>query len=245
MKKLLCVAMLALSSLASAYQCTTEDVRELQSITHKQEIVLANAFLKGLPQDLGYTMMGIAWQESRGGKYLVNIQTNDFGVMGININSAANREGLKGSFSRNMLAQRLIMDNDYNMDMSMEELMFWKNHYKGNWRMMVRSYNAGYAWRNGEDYLTHIRRNVNMFMHCRGVTMEDLELLEERHARYAVPSDATHYNVDRHHGGTGWRRINEQGAYLWTRDRAWRGYDANIAFLKPIPIDFLLDRYVA
>lgn len=247
MKKLLFVGMLALSSLASAYQCTTEDVRELQSITPKQEIVLAHAYVKGLPQDLGYAMMGIAWQESKGGKYLVNIQTNDFGVMGININSAANREGLKGAFSRNILAQRLITDMSYNMDMAMEELMFWKDHYKGKWRMMIRSYNAGYAWRNGEEYLKHIRHNVNMFMHCRGVTMGELEYLEKRHAAHTMPSDATHYLVA--HGGfsrTGWRKcVNGEWFTYSSLPYRWEKYQPVLHRLKPIPIDFILDRYVA
>lgn len=170
-RKWWCIYFLGLLFLVLAYdaeagQCTPEMEREYNSLTHEQHIVLAEAYLTGYKDDLGFTMMAIAYAESRAGKYLINTQTNDFGVMGISLKTASSREGIKGAFSRNILAQRLIFDNAYNMKLSLDELRYWTKYHKGDWRSTVSSYNAGFNVKAGKDYLTKIVKYTRMFMNC-------------------------------------------------------------------------------
>jgi len=149
----------------AAYQCTDKDRAAKLSISPQQWEVLGEAYGVGASHNMGYTMMAIAWQESKGGKYLMNIQTNDFGVMGVSLKYAAIRNKVKGPWALNMLAQRLTFDRAFNMDNALKTLLFWEKA-TGSWRDMVSAYNNGYAYNKGSVYLNKIVRNVNMFMHC-------------------------------------------------------------------------------
>lgn len=162
---ILMLGLLATLSANAAYECTDKDRAEKLIISPQQWIVLGEAYAKGVQHDMGYTMMAIAWQESRGGKYLMNVQTNDFGAMGINLRTAAKRRGAKGVFGRNLLAQQLVLDRQLSYSLALEELLFWKGA-TNSWRDMVSAYNNGYAYNKGSIYLNKIVRNVNMFMHC-------------------------------------------------------------------------------
>lgn len=158
---------LVLSPKATAYECTVEDYKTLHNLSVDQHVVLAEAYSHGVDEGLGYTMMAMAWQESRAGKYLFNPRSNDYGVMGININTASTRANVKGYYNRILLAQDLMFDMFYNMQFALEELLYWRERRDGNWRMMVASYNDGNViGPKGKEHLKSISKHVNMFMHC-------------------------------------------------------------------------------
>lgn len=137
----------------------------LQQIDESQWRVLYKAYDKGEPHDLGYTMMAIAWEESTAGKYRVNLNSHDFGVMQNSLKTAATRTNTKGYYAKMRLVERLIKDDDLSMDLAVEELLYWKKHTK-TWRHAVSGYNNGWAFAKGTVYLNSIIKYVNMFMDC-------------------------------------------------------------------------------
>lgn len=194
--KVFLTALLALALLscqpAFANTCTTEQKQTLQQISEKQWRVLYAAHDKGEPHDLGYTMMAIAWEESSAGKYRVNLNSHDFGVMQNSLKTAEARTKTKGYYAKMQLVERLIKDDDLSMDLALEELLYWKKHTK-TWRHTVSGYNNGWAFAAGEVYLNRIIKNVKMFMNCATTDLEEKMFKTDKDHKVITDDDVGNY----------------------------------------------------
>jgi hypothetical protein len=110
-------------------------------------------------------MTAIAWQESKFGKYMVNLSDPSFGVFHNLITSVQKRhKGHKSNkWNRDRLVEKLLFDYNFSFNESLKELIFWQNVYKGcngKWSKTVASYNAGYNHKNGYVYLNSIKNKI-------------------------------------------------------------------------------------
>lgn len=158
LKLVVVLALVAVAIDSSANTCYSD-------LTHSQKRVLQEAYDMGSPHDLGYTMMAIAMAESGAGKYRLNLNTMDFGVMQNSLKTAASRTNTKGYYGRMLLAERLIKEDHLSMKLALEELQYWGKRL-GNWRDSVRAYNAGNNYKGKQEYLNKIVPLVKKYQAC-------------------------------------------------------------------------------
>lgn len=193
--------------------------------------------------------MAIAWEESTAGKYRVNLNSHDFGVMQNSLKTAKIRTKTKGYYATMSLVEKLIKDDDLSMSLALEELLYWRKQ-TGSWRHTVSAYNNGWAYDKGSVYLTSIIKYVNMFQRCGGIIMDkDLyEYLVKLDAEYPMPKGANQVFYDPHvptyH--TLWRKdyinnhgLKYQGDYGWQPQRTMRPNR-----IVDIPLEFLMEKYL-
>lgn len=129
--------------------------QELDNISFKQKITLAKAYIRGEPYGLEYSLCAIAWQESKAGKWLINISDPSFGVFHIKP---------KGdTWAKSREAEKLL-DFDYSATKAIELLLYWKKYHKGDWKKMIKSYNAGFNYdsQSAKTYLGAIQKYVRV-----------------------------------------------------------------------------------
>ncbi len=90
---------------------------------------------QGKRYGLSYSLMAIAIKESSLGKYLVNVDSKDFGIYQANIKSVIQRHKLRDtSWNRNKLAMKLINDFDFATRNALAELKYWKKVHNSDWK---------------------------------------------------------------------------------------------------------------
>ena len=95
--------------------------------------------------------MAIAIKESRVGKYLVNVDTKDYGMYQANIKTVISRENAKDtSWNRNVLAMKLISDFQFATKNAIDELTYWQKVHNNDWTKVWSSYNAGWKYDSNE-----------------------------------------------------------------------------------------------
>ena len=95
--------------------------------------------------------MAIAIKESRVGKYLVNVDTKDYGMYQANIKTVISRENAKDtSWNRNVLAMKLISDFQFATKNAIDELSYWQKVHNNDWTKVWSSYNAGWKYDSNE-----------------------------------------------------------------------------------------------
>lgn len=102
---------------------------------------------QGKKHGLSYSLMAIAIKESSLGKYLINVNSKDFGLYQANIKTVINRHKLKDtSWNRNKMAMKLISDFEFATQNAIAELEYWKKVHNNNWRRVWGSYNGGWKY---------------------------------------------------------------------------------------------------
>ncbi len=149
----------------SSVMAYADECAPLYSLSNEQWEVLQKAYDMGAPHDLGNTMAAIAWTESTAGKYRINPDSNDYGVMHNNIKTAANRRGVKGYYATRALMTELVVNDQLSMELALEELMYWDKH-TDSWASMVSAYNNGWAYEHGTNHTQTMRTNTRMMMDC-------------------------------------------------------------------------------
>lgn len=158
-------------SLILVYACIgiaethADECAPLFSITDEQWQVLQLAYDTGAPYNLGNTMAAIAWTESTAGKYRVNPESKDYGVMQNNIKTASIRRGVEGYYPIRALMTELVVNDQLSIDLALEELLYWDQH-TDSWASMVSAYNNGWAYKHGTDHTQLMRTNTRMMMNC-------------------------------------------------------------------------------
>jgi hypothetical protein len=140
----------------------TKLVYELEHLEKEQLEILVKTFLKAKKHNLEYTMTAIAWQESKFGKYMVNLSDPSFGVFH-NLITSVQKRHRSNEWNRDRLVEKLLFDYDFSFAESLNELRFWNNVYNNQsskWSKMVASYNAGYNHKNGTAYLYCIKSKI-------------------------------------------------------------------------------------
>lgn len=136
---------------------------ELENLSFSQREVLLKTYIKAKPFDYHLTMMAIAWKESKFGKYPINLEDPSCGVFHNLIDTVA-----KGAdrYTKNRICSSLIQDFDYSFSESLKVLKYFENYWRNKrgdqylWSKTVASYNAGFKWGNGKDYLEDIKARV-------------------------------------------------------------------------------------
>ena len=108
-------------------------------------------------------MMAIAWKESLGGLYTVNLQDPSCGIFHNNINTVLKRhpEIRDTGFNRNVLCSKLQEDIRFALEETKKELDFWKKYHKSNWNKVWSSYNGGF--RGNPEYSDDIKNKIKAF----------------------------------------------------------------------------------
>lgn len=97
----------------------------------------------GKDSGLSYSLMAIAIKESAVSKYLVNVDTKDYGMYQANIKTVISRENATDtSWNRNVIAMRLITDFQFATRNAIDELSYWQKVHNNNWTKVWSSYNA-------------------------------------------------------------------------------------------------------
>lgn len=105
--------------------------------------------IKSLSDDemLSYSLMAIAIKESNIGKYVINSQTNDFGLFQANIKTVLSRQNVKDTKeNRIFYANKLINDVSFATANAIIELRYWRKVHKNNWAKTWASYNTGWKY---------------------------------------------------------------------------------------------------
>ena len=161
--KVFILSLLMVFSLFGSELSDLSDLKnELNHLSDSQQEVLLRTFLKGKEYNLEYTLTAIAWQESKFGKYMVNLSDPSFGVFHNLIKSVQKRHRAN-KWNTDRLAERLLFDYNFSFNEALEELTFWKKVYKGQtraWSKIVSSYNSGWDSSAGEAYLYCIRTKI-------------------------------------------------------------------------------------
>ena len=116
-------------------------------------------------------MMAIAYKESSAGKYRINLNTHDFGVMQNNIKTAKARRGVKGYYATMALVSEIVRNDELSMDLALEELLYWRDDRNLSWRHTISAYNNGNAYNKGTEHLDQMIPIVRMFMNCTDLIM--------------------------------------------------------------------------
>ena len=134
-------------------------LKEFNAMTPEQKKIACMVFKKAKEFNLQYTMTAIAWEESKFGKYTINLADPSFGIFHNQIDSVANRHGVRSKWGKSRLAEQLLNSFDFSFSEALAELQYWQTYYKHSWNKwskMVMSYNAGYSYKNGKCYYQRI-----------------------------------------------------------------------------------------
>lgn len=163
------ITVLAAMSLSEDVQSSqrSEVCKDVPEFTREQASTLEDAYEIGKPHNLHYVMMAIAVKESTAGKYLVNLKSGDYGTFGIKLKYAIIRDKVHGDFSKSVLVQKLITDNDVSGYHAVETIKEMKNYHRWDIRKLLEHYKDGKKVTNkGRQYAKDALQLINQFKTC-------------------------------------------------------------------------------
>lgn len=120
---------------------------DIKNLTQQEIETLKEIKREGQAHGLSYSLMAIAIKESGLGKYMINVDSKDFGLYQANIKTVISRHNAKDtSWNRNLFATKLISDFQFATKNAIEELTFWQKIHRNDWTKVWGSYNAGYKF---------------------------------------------------------------------------------------------------
>jgi len=133
---------------------------ELKSLTPKQRYVMHYVFYKTKQFNLGYTMTAIAWQESKFGKYPINIHDPSCGIFHI-----MPKYQTDNRWKQSRMCERLIADKDFSIATALSVFKYWYNYWRSkgyskklSWKKAIMSYNGGV--KGNKKYYQQIVRKI-------------------------------------------------------------------------------------
>ena len=132
---------------------------DINNLTPQEIKTLKEIKAHGKENGLSYSLMAIAIKESGLGKYLVNVDTKDYGLYQANIKTVINRENAPDtSWNRNVLAMKLISDFQFATKNAIDELTYWQKVHNNDWTKVWSSYNGG--WRYNSDAAKQYSKDI-------------------------------------------------------------------------------------
>ena len=132
---------------------------DINNLTPQEIKTLKEIKAHGKENGLSYSLMAIAIKESGLGKYLVNVDTKDYGLYQANIKTVINRENAPDtSWNRNVFAMKLISDFQFATKNAIEELSYWQKVHNNNWSKVWSSYNGG--WKYNSDAAKQYSKDI-------------------------------------------------------------------------------------
>ena len=125
---------------------------EWDKLSHKQKELANKIYKRGEEFNLGATLVSIAWQESRLGKYPVSFsdKSGACGIFHQVVRHYIKQHNLQDTeLNRNIVCGNLIYDEDLAITQALEVLMFFKRYYISkkepqHYPKMIKAYNAGF-----------------------------------------------------------------------------------------------------
>ena len=132
---------------------------DIKNLTPQELNTLKEIKEHGKKNGLSYSLMAIAIKESGLGKYLVNVDTKDYGIYQANIKTVFSRENAQDtSWNRNVLAMKLITDFQFATKNAIDELTYWQKVHNNDWTKVWSSYNGG--WRYNSDAARQYSKDI-------------------------------------------------------------------------------------
>jgi hypothetical protein len=132
---------------------------DIKNLTPQELNTLKEIKEHGKKNGLSYSLMAIAIKESGLGKYLVNVDTKDYGIYQANIKTVISRENAQDtSWNRNVLAMKLITDFQFATKNAIDELTYWQKVHNNDWTKVWSSYNGG--WRYNSDAARQYSKDI-------------------------------------------------------------------------------------
>ena len=101
----------------------------------------------GKKHGLSYSLMAIAIKESSLGRFVINVDSMDYGIYQANIKTVIQRHNAKDtSWNRNKFAMRLVSDFEFATNNAIAELTYWRKIHNNDWRKVWSSYNGGWKY---------------------------------------------------------------------------------------------------
>jgi hypothetical protein len=120
---------------------------DINNLTPNEIETLKEIKRQGQQHGLSYSLMAIAIKESSLGKYLVNVDTKDYGLYQAHLKTVIDRQNVKDtSWNRNKFAMKLISDFKFATKNAIEELAYWQKIHKNDWTKVWSSYNGGWKY---------------------------------------------------------------------------------------------------
>lgn len=120
---------------------------DINNLTPNEIETLKEIKRQGQQHGLSYSLMAIAIKESSLGKYLVNVDTKDYGLYQAHLKTVIDRQNVKDtSWNRNKFAMKLISDFKFATKNAIEELSYWQKIHKNDWTKVWSSYNGGWKY---------------------------------------------------------------------------------------------------
>ena len=132
---------------------------DINNLTPQEIKTLKEIKAHGKENGLSYSLMAIAIKESGLGKYLVNVDTKDYGLYQANIKTVISRENAPDtSWNRNVFAMKLISDFQFATKNAIDELTYWQKVHNNNWSRVWSSYNGG--WKYNSDAAKQYSKDI-------------------------------------------------------------------------------------
>ncbi|PIF03308.1 MAG: hypothetical protein CSA86_05890 [Arcobacter sp.] len=140
MKKIILISLLLITNIfASNFN--------VNKLTQKEIKILKEIKRTGQRYGLSYSLMAIAIKESKLGKYMINVDSDDYGIFQANLKTVLKRYHKKNTaWNRNKYAMKLISDRKFATKNAIAELTYWKKIHKNDWQKVWSSYNAGWKY---------------------------------------------------------------------------------------------------
>ncbi len=137
-------SLLATSLVLLSPNVLAEECEFFEGLSYYQKEVAYQAFRAGEPHDLGFTMIAIAWKESKLGLYKVRYGYTEldrsYGVM----HTVAHWKTKDMTpFKKGRWVQGVIQNDVLSLQIGLSDLLYWKERNEGDWFKMVGSYNGG------------------------------------------------------------------------------------------------------
>lgn len=101
----------------------------------------------GKKHGLSYSLMAIAIKESSLGRFVINVDSMDYGIYQANIKTVIQRHNAKDtSWNRNKFAMKLVSDFEFATNNAIVELTYWRKIHNNDWRKVWSSYNGGWKY---------------------------------------------------------------------------------------------------
>jgi len=153
--------------------------KELQNLSYKQKQVLIKTLYKGKEFNYGWTLAAIAWQESKFGKYLINLQDPSCGVFHVMPKYISDNK-----WKQSRICERLIKDFDFSFSQALAKLKYWENYHKSKkhypvWKHTIMSYNGGFKG-NDKYYKTIVLKIKALKHYIKKINPKFYKMIERR-----------------------------------------------------------------
>lgn len=106
---------------------------------------------QGQKHGLSYSLMAIAIKESDLGKYIVNVDSMDYGLYQANLKTVISRHKVKDTaWNRNKFAAKLVSDFKFATKNAIDELNYWRKVHNNDWKKVWSSYNGGWKYNSSK-----------------------------------------------------------------------------------------------